>query len=135
MNNQYGLDVGYFKTKLSQIIRDVESYTSDEMFRDLTKYAEVVRPVETVKHTGPVAYAPFWIKESGFRATGISAISDTTFTVPLYTCPISNEDVVDVIKKFNSFASSFNDGDSIAQQVRQFNEVQAAINLIESRMA
>lgn len=36
--NNYGLDSKYFKEKLELIIRDVEQYTPDEMFRTLSKH-------------------------------------------------------------------------------------------------
>ena len=41
MNNRYGLDTHYFKKKLKLILRDVEMYTPDEMFTELTRLAGV----------------------------------------------------------------------------------------------
>lgn len=40
--NEYGLDVSYFKGKLSLILRDVANYTPDEMYRELTRMASVL---------------------------------------------------------------------------------------------
>ena len=41
--NEYGLDVRYFKQKLSQIVRDADRYTPSEMERALTTYADVAK--------------------------------------------------------------------------------------------
>jgi len=39
--NEYGLDADYFRKKLSAIVRDVDRYTPDEMFNELSKYVMV----------------------------------------------------------------------------------------------
>ena len=41
MTNIHGLDTHYFKTKLSQIVRDIEHYTSAEMYNEMKKLADV----------------------------------------------------------------------------------------------
>ena len=35
--NNYGLDTDYFEKKLKLVVRDVENYTPDEMFNELTR--------------------------------------------------------------------------------------------------
>lgn len=47
MTNEYGLDVNYFKEKLKLILRDVGNYTPDEMYRELTRLADVASPDKT----------------------------------------------------------------------------------------
>lgn len=42
--NEYGLDVNYFKEKLSLILRDIENYKPEEMHRELSRLAAVVEP-------------------------------------------------------------------------------------------
>ena len=37
MSNEYGLDSHYFKKKLKCVVRDVEMYTPDEMFNELSR--------------------------------------------------------------------------------------------------
>jgi len=49
MDNEYGLDANYFKNKLSLIARDADNYTPDEMYRELTRLAEVARPAQITK--------------------------------------------------------------------------------------
>ena len=39
--NTYGLDVPYFRKNLERILRDIDCYSQDEMFRALTVLAEV----------------------------------------------------------------------------------------------
>lgn len=41
--NEYGLDSNYFKKKLRLVVRDVDNYTPDEMFNELSRLAEVAR--------------------------------------------------------------------------------------------
>lgn len=41
MDNEYGLDVSYFKKNLERITRDIDRYTPSEMRRALTRLAEV----------------------------------------------------------------------------------------------
>lgn len=41
MSNPYGLDDRYFKEKLSQLVRDVENYTPNEMVLALTRLKAV----------------------------------------------------------------------------------------------
>lgn len=47
MTNEYGLDVDYFKKKLELILRDVGNYTPDEMYRELSRLADVTGTDET----------------------------------------------------------------------------------------
>jgi len=47
--NEYGLDVNYFKGKLSLIVRDAGNYRPDEMYRELTRLAEAARPDDIPK--------------------------------------------------------------------------------------
>lgn len=42
--NEYGLDVNYFKEKLSLILRDIGCYNPEEMHRELLRLASVVEP-------------------------------------------------------------------------------------------
>ncbi len=49
MDNNYGLDSRYFKEKLSLIVRDAGNYTPAEMYRELTRLAEVARPNDIPK--------------------------------------------------------------------------------------
>ena len=37
MGNEYGLDYKYFEKKLEGVVRDVKSYTPDEMFNELSR--------------------------------------------------------------------------------------------------
>ena len=41
--NKYGLDVDYFRKKLEGILRDIKRYAPDEMYRELTKLANVAK--------------------------------------------------------------------------------------------
>jgi len=44
--NSFGLDAAYFHGKLSLIVRDISHYTPDEMYRTLTRLADVVKPAQ-----------------------------------------------------------------------------------------
>lgn len=37
MKNEYGLDVSYFKSKLSLVVRDIQRYTPSELARELAR--------------------------------------------------------------------------------------------------
>ena len=43
MTNIYGLDVEYFYQALSRIIKNIESYTPEEMERSLLRLADVAK--------------------------------------------------------------------------------------------
>jgi len=43
--NQYGLDARYFHSALSSILRNIESYTPDEMYRSLSRLVDVLSTV------------------------------------------------------------------------------------------
>jgi len=51
MLNCYGLDAHYFKEKLSLIVRDINSYTPEELKRELEKLVNVLDRGEVNKHT------------------------------------------------------------------------------------
>lgn len=40
MTNEYGLDVRYFRSKLSTVINGLENYTPDELARELVRLAD-----------------------------------------------------------------------------------------------
>lgn len=40
--NEYGLDVNYFKNKLSLLVRDIDCYKPEELYRELSRLANVV---------------------------------------------------------------------------------------------
>lgn len=42
MKNEYGLDVDYFKNKLSLIVRDIHYFTPEELKRELEKLIGVL---------------------------------------------------------------------------------------------
>jgi len=44
MKNQYGLDVSYFESKLSMILRDLNQYTPSEMAREMARLSVVANP-------------------------------------------------------------------------------------------
>lgn len=44
MTNRYGLDVRYYREKLSQLIRDADNYTPEEMSRALFRLAGACLP-------------------------------------------------------------------------------------------
>ena len=41
--NQYGLDVHYMRKKLESMVRDIDCYTPDEAFRELSRIASTTR--------------------------------------------------------------------------------------------
>jgi len=41
MNNQYGVDVDYFRSKLEMVVRDLNLYTPEELGRELAKFSLV----------------------------------------------------------------------------------------------
>lgn len=41
MNNKYGLDAEYFKKKMKLIVRDVDNYSPNEMFNELSRLSLV----------------------------------------------------------------------------------------------
>jgi hypothetical protein len=41
--NEFGLDVHYIQKRLIRVLQSVDSYTPDEMFRELTNMAAVAR--------------------------------------------------------------------------------------------
>lgn len=52
--NEYGLDVGYFREKLSLIIRDIGCYKPDEMYRELSRLANVLETIPADQAQQPV---------------------------------------------------------------------------------
>lgn len=40
MQNEYGLDVSYFKSKLARVLRDIAQYNPDELARELARLAK-----------------------------------------------------------------------------------------------
>ena len=50
--NCFGLDTGYIKKNLEQLLRDIDRYTPAEMARALDRLADVARPGATSNHEG-----------------------------------------------------------------------------------
>lgn len=44
--NEYGLDVDYLSKRIKRMLRDIERYTPEEAYNELSGMAEVVRPKE-----------------------------------------------------------------------------------------
>ena len=42
--NRFGVDVSYFEHKMKLIIRDLNNYTPHELYRELTRLADVAVP-------------------------------------------------------------------------------------------
>ena len=49
MNNEYGLDVSYFRKNLKQILRDIKCYKPSEMKRALRRLSDVAEKQKEAK--------------------------------------------------------------------------------------
>jgi hypothetical protein len=58
MKNQYGLDAHYFRKKLKVVVRDVEMFTPDEMFTELSRLMMVAGTQANLKVTLSVKQIP-----------------------------------------------------------------------------
>lgn len=65
MSNEYGLDSHYFNKKLKCAVRDVESYTPDEMFNELSRLMMVAAKQADLKVTVKVKFPNKLDKKGG----------------------------------------------------------------------
>lgn len=100
--NEYGLDVGYFREKLSLIIRDIGCYKPDEMYRELSRLANVLETIPSDPPQQPAQEPAAWMAPSEPKSCNVITVEHkdhlskveswdgyekeyaARFTVPLY---------------------------------------------------